>query len=524
MNKSGDEMFKSWDALRETLFREGWVEPEASLTEGDGHALVGERIYAMGYGAGKVKEFIHARVGPSKHVVELEDGPRIETITLRRKNNDKTPFLVRSHLTTTYRRRRDNLTHREPWSKGAPDLSRQLSADEANSMWESFDESSKAGEQQRINMTASMDAKGKLMTRANVLDVVPGDQPSLQLASAGSSTDDGEDDSGTPGGSPASGGSSGGVRRLGGGSGPPAGGALRDSMAVRSPRVRLVDTRARPTSMARSAPEVRTGKPNPTRAVVASDKHRCKLTRKDWDMLPGMGLYCDSCERLCRAYGEWFSWNCPGCDFDMCNKCLEESRNAWAVVPQAGDGQEEPPSTMGAKRIDLTGDWTISMSGRAFAAAAHYVLGMEHDQETGMVVGAHELYGDMHGELQGNTLKLTVGSAELVGAEPEPEPDSDDEDERAAAIQCHAQLLPTADTSGWVIAGTWLNLPRPRGATAAEASSKAAFIGHMTEAKVPELSPRQFASESSESSESSEEESSDEDDDDESPTTVGAGA
>jgi len=249
-------------------------------------------------------------------------------------------------------------------------------------------------------------------------------------------------------------------------------------MAARSPRVRLVDTSAR------SAPKARTGKPDPTLAVVASDEHRCKLTRKDWEILPGMGLYCDACGRLCRAYGEWFSWNCPGCDFDLCNKCLEESRDGWAVVPEAGDDEgEPPPSTIRAKRIDLTGDWTISMSGRAFASAAHcysyYVLGMEHNQETGMVLGAHELYGEMHGELQGNTLKLTVGSAELAGAEPEPGPD--DEDELAAAIQCHAQLLPTADTSGWVIAGTWLNLPRPCVATAAKASSKTAFIGHMTQ-------------------------------------------
>ena len=51
-------------------------------------------------------------------------------------------------------------------------------------------------------------------------------------------------------------------------------------------------------------------------------------------VIAGMGLYCDACERLCRAYGEWFSWNCPSCDFDMCNKCLEESRNSWAVLPR----------------------------------------------------------------------------------------------------------------------------------------------------------------------------------------------
>ena len=48
-------------------------------------------------------------------------------------------------------------------------------------------------------------------------------------------------------------------------------------------------------------------------------------------MAPGMGLYCDLCERLCRTYGEWFSWNCECCEFDICNKCLAGSR--WALVP-----------------------------------------------------------------------------------------------------------------------------------------------------------------------------------------------
>ena len=350
MNKSFDEMTKSWDALRGALFREGWAEPEASLTEADGRALVGERIYVMGYGAGKVKDFVHNRMGASKHVVELDDGPRTETIVLRRKGNDKTPFLVRSHLTSAYRRRRDNLTHREPWSKGPGDLKRQLSADEANSIWESFDQPELLDQQQKINMTASMDGHGNLMARPNLLDVTPGDFPSLRLASAGSS-DTGSDTDSTDSPSPA-------LRNSGRGA-PPS-----------SPRVRLVDTKKRPTSMLRSAPEVRMLEAEAPKAVVASDRHRCPLTRKDWDMLPGMGLYCDHCERLCRAFGEWFSWNCPGCDYDICNKCLQESRDSWAIVTPPGE--ENLPAIVDA---DVSGDWMVSLSGNAYSAAAKNLMG-----------------------------------------------------------------------------------------------------------------------------------------------------
>ncbi len=348
MSRSVDEMTKSWDALRSSLFRDGWMEPEATLTEADGQMLVGERIYVMGYGAGRVKEFVHARVGASKHVVELDDGPRTETIALRRKGNDKTPFLVRSHLSTSYCRRRDNLTHREPWSKKPATLPRQLSPDEANSMWDSFDTPERLIAQQKINMTASMDAHGNLMTRANLLDVAPGDSPTLRLASAGSSTE-GEDTDSADG----------------------------SSLSPRTPRVagggptrvRLVDTRVRPSSMLRSAPEVRTTALEPPKTVVASRRHRCTLSRKDWDMLPGMGLYCDFCERLCRAYGEWFSWNCSGCDFDMCNKCLQESRDSWALVPPPG---EELPTIADA---NLSGDWSVSVSGNAHSSATQNVLG-----------------------------------------------------------------------------------------------------------------------------------------------------
>ena len=87
-------------------------------------------------------------------------------------------------------------------------------------------------------------------------------------------------------------------------------------------------------------------------------------------MMPGMGLYCDYCERLCRAYGEWFSWNCHACDFDICNKCLQDSRNAWAIVPPLGD--EDLPGIVG---VDLSGDWSISMSGKAHSSAPKYEMG-----------------------------------------------------------------------------------------------------------------------------------------------------
>lgn len=348
MSRSCDEMSRSWDALKVALFREGWMDPEASESEADGHALVGERIYVMGYGAGQVKAFVTSRVGASKHKVELEDGPRTETIALRRKGNDKTPFLVRSRMMTEYRRRRDNLTHREPWSKQPARLSRQLSADEANSIWESFDTPGKLDAQQKIHMTASMDARGNLLTRANLLDVGPGESPSLRLASGGSSTEGEDSDRSSPP-SPA--------ERVGGGAAP-------------APRVRLVDTRQRGLPMTCSAPEIRVRVSEPQKVVVASDRHRCKLMRKDWDMLPGMGLYCDYCQRMCRSYGEWFSWNCHGCDFDMCSRCLQESRDAWAIVPPPNEeGSEDPPD------VNLSGAWSIAMSGEFLGSSTKQLLG-----------------------------------------------------------------------------------------------------------------------------------------------------
>ena len=76
-------------------------------------------------------------------------------------------------------------------------------------------------------------------------------------------------------------------------------------------------------------------------------------------VIAGMGLYCDACERLCRAYGEWFSWNCPSCDFDMCNKCLEESRNSWAVLPTA----DQAPQHSGSLLCNIKGSWTLCPSG-----------------------------------------------------------------------------------------------------------------------------------------------------------------
>eukprot|EP01043_Picozoa_sp_COSAG02_P039083 COSAG02_NODE_3060_length_7449_cov_6.145578_2_plen_516_part_00 len=503
MNRSVDEMSRSWDALRTSLFRDGWVEPEASLTDADGQMLVGETIYVMGYGAGKVTDFLNSRVGASKYVVTLDDGPRTETIALRRKGNDKTPFLVRSHLTTEYRRRRDNLTHRDPWTKKPGDLRRQLSTDEANTMWASFDSPERVDSQQKINMTASMDAHGNIMARPNLLDISPGDSPTLQLASGGSSTDGEDSESGSP--RPR-------VQRLAGGG--PA-------------RVRLVDTRVRPTSMMRSAPEIRSASPERPQTVVASSKHTCKLSRKDWDMLPGMGLYCDGCERLCRAYGEWFSWNCPGCDFDMCNKCLQESRDSWAVVPARGQ------ESSGAIDINLSGDWTISMAGNSHLSAAKKVLGkstfqvhfavhlvcvqlsiccslpsgLEHDAETGMVVGLHELYGEFHGKLQNGELKLI-----LDGTEPEPEPELDGEDEDqdefdTGSLRCEAQALPSADQTRYILVGNFTNVPRPEGATAREAPSTVAFIAHRAEAPPDAVCPPavELAESSSESSESDEE-------------------
>ena len=278
-----DQMLSSWDSLKDSLASEGWAEPSAALTDADGSVLVGERIYVMGMGIGEVTEFVHSRVGASKHVIELEDGPRTETVCLRRKGNDKTPFLVRSVMAVSYRRRRDNLTHREPWSKAPGSLSRQLSADEANSMWVSHDSS--LDEEQTQNMFNSMDDKGRITPRDNQVALAPGEQLNLQLQSQPRPKDRAQEGEKKADGSPKS--------VLATPSPTSARAAHAKSKAGRS--MRLADTRAGRTAsirgMSRSAPAASSGmrvKLGPEhRPEVATSKHRCKLVRKDWEMQPG---------------------------------------------------------------------------------------------------------------------------------------------------------------------------------------------------------------------------------------------
>ena len=43
--------------------------------------------------------------------------------------------------------------------------------------------------------------------------------------------------------------------------------------------------------------------------VIISALHCCPLLRKDWEVAADEGIYCDLCERLCRAYGEWCDRN-----------------------------------------------------------------------------------------------------------------------------------------------------------------------------------------------------------------------
>ncbi len=120
-----------------------------------------------------------------------------------------------------------------------------------------------------------------------------------------------------------------------------------------------------------------------------------------------------------------------------------------------------------------------------------------------MVVGAHELYGDLHGKLVGGDLKLNTDG---TGTEPEPEPeDSDDEDEfDTGSLRCEARVLPSADQTRYILVGNFVNVPRPVGAAAGEAPSTVAFIAQIAEATPGAVSSPavRLASESSESSDS----------------------
>jgi hypothetical protein len=68
---SADMMQASWDSVRSLLQDEGWEEPDKGDAELWGKQLVGMKIYAMGYGAGEVKQWTQnrAQTGDGKFIV-----------------------------------------------------------------------------------------------------------------------------------------------------------------------------------------------------------------------------------------------------------------------------------------------------------------------------------------------------------------------------------------------------------------------------------------------------------------------
>eukprot|EP01047_Picozoa_sp_COSAG01_P082045 COSAG01_NODE_16604_length_1222_cov_0.800534_1_plen_251_part_10 len=177
------EQCPQWQLLKDRLLlTDGWAEPTTTEQQfaADGEALVGERIYVMGYGAGVVELFCSAMFGQGQHSIRLDDGPRTEKITLQRpgRNKDaKVPWLIKSVMSTSYRRVRIDLDHRQTWCRNPRTLSRALTADEANELWSSF------GTQQSPQMDSTT---GEAMPRSNLLDDSNPDQPfGLQLESSG---------------------------------------------------------------------------------------------------------------------------------------------------------------------------------------------------------------------------------------------------------------------------------------------------------------------------------------------------
>ncbi len=93
-------------------------------------------------------------------------------------------------------------------------------------------------------------------------------------------------------------------------------------------------------------------------------------------------------------------------------------------------------------------------------------------------MGAHELYGNLHGELVDRELRLISDGIEPK-PEPEPELDGEGEDEfDTGSLRCDARVLPSADQTRYILVGNFTDVPRPEGATAGEAPSTVAFIAH----------------------------------------------
>ena len=55
--------------------------------------------------------------------------------------------------------------------------------------------------------------------------------------------------------------------------------------------------------------------------------------------------------------GGRFSWHCGECDVDICNRCLQETRNSWAC-----SGSKSLIEDVGDK-VDLDGIWTMFFTG-----------------------------------------------------------------------------------------------------------------------------------------------------------------
>lgn len=149
---------------REDLRHGAYVFPRSAQASGTNSKDVWR--HGQGYGPGVVEEFLPTKMGASKHVLALDDGPRREKMCLRRKGNGKVPWLHKSVMATAYRRKREGLTHREPWSQNSRTLSRALTSAEANTMWSSFD----AGLNEDHNLFRLMDAEGNVTPRSNAVD------------------------------------------------------------------------------------------------------------------------------------------------------------------------------------------------------------------------------------------------------------------------------------------------------------------------------------------------------------------
>jgi hypothetical protein len=340
---------RSWASLKRKLCTEGqWEEPSIEQTDADGDVLIGKIVYVMGFGEGTVVGFIKKKIGASQHTIQFQDRPREEKVKLRRKGNDKVPFLVKSVLSPTYRRTRTDLDNRrEPWSLNPQSLNSALTLTEARHVWQSFDEKLEAD----ASLWKSMDARGRIIPRANMmLFSDPGDEPTIQIGSRPASLDCKAEQ---------------GIQHhlgMAAQSGHQHNRRVRGSESQRRVTLEQVgqmqDQLQGETAMAQMEALVEAEMIAKKALIVNTALHYCPLARKDWQPDPGSGMACDLCHRLCRKYGEWFSWHCDACDIDICNQCLEETRNSWACT-----GSKSPVQKF-TNELDFTGMWFLVFVGR----------------------------------------------------------------------------------------------------------------------------------------------------------------